>query len=210
MSPTHQTIVLRLLVCVILSSLALSCKQYDYVSPLPGVLEVRLKVVNSRQDLIPFGSQNRFGLLLKELNGVQTGNIKQPIYADLNAIRRSPDGDPINALDTLARDSAIVLGQSYAPPVTFPGLDMRVEFDAIVLIIRGSIPFPNIIFVNPPAPPAPPVPTFFQIPASAPIQINEGRRTVVTVTFNLDSVLLRRSEFFEIYPSFYLSSVKNY
>lgn len=211
MSLTHRTIVLRLLVGAMFSVLALSCKQYEYASPLPGMLEVRLKVVNNRQDLVPFGPQNSYNILLRELNAIEPGNIRQPIYADLYAIRRSPDGDPINALDTLARDSSIILGEAYAPPTSFTGLNLTMNFrNSFLFFYRPPNPFPIVIPVNPPPPPAPAPPTFFDIPSPTPITVNESRLTVVTVTFNLDSVLLRRSEYFEFYPSFYISSVQNY
>ncbi|MBM2846722.1 MAG: hypothetical protein HW407_2034, partial [Bacteroidetes bacterium] len=73
--------------------------------------------------------------------------------------------------------------------------------------------FPNPIAVNPPPPPAPPTPTFFQIPEPpqiASIQVNEGRLTRVVLTLDLDASLVRRSEFFEIHPTLYISSVLNY
>lgn len=210
MSLTHRTIVLRLLIGAALSSLALSCKQYEYASPLPGVLEVRLRVVNNRQDLVPFGPQNQFGLLLKELNALEPGNIRQPIYADLYALRRSPDGDAINALDTLSRDSAIILGATYAPPTSFAGLNLTMNFSQFLFFFRPPNPLPILIAVNPPPLPAPPPPTFFEIQAPSSIKVNEDRLTVVTVTFNLDSVLVRRSEDFEFHPSFYISSIQNY
>ncbi len=211
MSLTHKTIALRLLIGVMLSLFALSCKQYEYASPLPGVLEIRLKVVNNRQDLIPFGPLNTFFFSLGELNGMQPGDIKQPIYADLQAIRRSPDGDPVNTLDSLGRDSIFVLGATYAPPITFVGLEIDLEeWGSAIQIFRNAIPIPNFIFVNNPPPPAPPPPRFFELSAPSPIQVNEGRRTVVTVTLDLDASLLRRTEFFELYPAFYISSVKNY
>jgi hypothetical protein len=211
MSLTHRTIALRLLMGVVFSLLALSCKQYEYASPSPGVLEVRLKVLNNRQDIIPFGPQSQFGLLLKELNGILQGAIKQPIYADLQALRRSPDGDQLNALDTLARDSSLILGATYAPPETFAGIDMRLEFSPVVLVTRGV--FPNPIEVRPPPPPALPIPTFFQIPEppqSINITINESRLTRVVLTLDLDASLIRRAEFFEIHPVLYISSVQNY
>lgn len=213
MSLTHKTIAFRLLLGVMLSSLALSCKDYEYVSPGPGVLEVRLKVVNSRLDLIPFGAANQWYIVLKEMNGLQAGDVKLRIYADVNAIRRSPDGDPLNTLDTLARDSSIVMGQMYASPTeTFTGFDFTVTFTPSLSVFRNSLPIPNVIRVDPPPPPAPAPQTYFRIPPeeSLSVKVQEGRLTRVTVTINLDSVLIRRSETFELNPSFYISSVQNF
>ena len=213
MSLSYRTILVRLLIGVMLSALALSCKQYEYASPLPGIVEVRLKVVNSRTDFMPFGPFNRFGLSLKELNAVEPNGFKQPIYADLHALGRNPDGDLINMLDTIAGGGNLVLGQAYAPPGAFTGVEIRIGgFDPAVLIINAQFGFINQILVNPPLPPAPPTPTFYQMPeppATTNITVSEGRLTVVTLGINLDSVLVRRSEYFEIHPSFSVLSVQN-
>ena len=213
MSLRYRTFFVRLLIGLMLSALALSCKQYEYASPLPGILEVHLQVINNRQNIIPFGAPNNFGVLLKELNAVEPGNIRLPIYADVNAVRRSPDGDPLNSLDSLAIEGNLVLGAAYAPPTVFGNLEMTMNFDQFIIAVHGRVPVPTVILVQPPAPPAPPVQTFFQIP-NAPllsnIVVNEGRRTVVTVGLNLDSILVRHAEFFELNPSFSIVSVQNY
>jgi hypothetical protein len=212
MSLTYRTIAFRLTIGVMLSLFALSCKEYEYVSPGPGIVEIRLKVVNNREDLIPFGVTNQWYLLLKDLNVLQSGGVKLPVFADFRAIRRNPDGDPLNALDISARDSTIVMGQVYAPPEGFVGVDLTVNFAPSLAVFRNGLPIPNVIPINPPPPPAPAVPTFFRIPPSVDmnIKVNEGRLTRITVTLNLDSVLVRRSEFFELNPSFYVSSVQNF
>lgn len=211
MSLTHRTIAFRLTIGVVLSLFALSCKEYEYISPGPGIVEIRLKVVNNREDLIPFGPTNQWYLLLKDLNLLQSGGVKLPVYADFRAIRRNPDGDPLNALDISARDSAIVMGQVYAPPESFVGVDLTVNFNPALAVFRNGLPIANFILVNPP-PPAPAVPTFFRIPPSVDmnIKVNESHLTRVTVTINLDSVLVRRSEYFELHPFFYVSSVQNF
>jgi hypothetical protein len=41
-----------------------------------------------------------------------------------------------------------------------------------------------------------------------PITIREGRTTVVTVTFNVDSSLTRGAEEFYYHPRFYISSIQ--
>jgi hypothetical protein len=212
MSLTYRTIGFRIAIGVILSLSVLSCKEYEYVSPGPGIVEIRLKVVNTREDLIPFGVTNQWFLLLKDLNLLQSGNVKLPVYADFRAIRRNPDGDPLNALSISARDSDIVMGQVYAPPESFVGVDLTVNFSPSLAVFRNALPIANFILVSAPPPPAPAVPTFFRIPPSLDmnIKVNEGRLTRIVVTLNLDSVLVRRSEFFELNPSFYVSSVQNF
>jgi hypothetical protein len=85
-----------------------------------------------------------------------------------------------------------------------------VNFNPQLFIFRNGLPIPINIAVNAPQPPAPPTQTFFQIPPTQDmnIKINEARVTRVTVTLNLDSVLVRRAESFELYPDFFISSVQ--
>lgn len=206
----------------LLSVFAISCKDYEYSSPLPGILEVRLKTVNNYQEFIPFGPQNEFSLLLKDLNAALPGSaVKQPILPDLYAIRRDNDGYLFNVLDPLARDSSFILGQTYAPPLTYSGIDLaQVEFprlfvlfyrERLVINSRGDTVLTLVtdtIRVTVLPPPAPPLETFYHAPGT--IQVNEGRVTVVTVAFDLDRVFIRRSESFEFHPSFYISSVINH
>ena len=104
---------------------------------------------------MPFGAASFYTLLLKEMN-VVSGEITQPIYADLHSVRRSPDGDAFNALSMSGRDSSLVLGQAYVPPTTFLGLDMTMVCGSLVSVIRSSFPIANNIVVSPPPLPAPP------------------------------------------------------
>jgi len=212
MSLSYRTIVVRLLIGLVLSALAFSCKQYEYASPLPGILEVRLRVINNRQDIMPFSTLNLFRMKLVELNALEPGDLKQPIFSDLHAIKRNPDGDMINLLDTVAAGGNLLLGATYAPPATFSNIQIRLSgFDPAILITNPTFGFVNQLPVNDPPPPAPATPTFFQVPdGSTNIQVNEGKLTVVTVSFNLDSVLFRRSEDFYIYPAFEILSVQNF
>lgn len=98
-----------------------------------------------------------------------------------------------------------VLGQTYAPPGTFSALEFRVSPDPIVVISYGF--YFNFIDVV--------LPQLWQslqrVPGSGEvlnINIEEGRLTRVTVTFDLDNSLLQRTERFEYRPRFYVSSVQ--
>jgi hypothetical protein len=213
MSIMHRMTSFHLLLVVILTLSALSCKDYEYLSPEPGILEIRLKVTNNRQDLIPFGSSNQWIVLLKDLNGLQPGGVQQRIYGDVHSIRRTPDGDPLNALDFMGRDSGLVMGAVFASPLDqFVGINFTVNFSQALSISRNGLPIPNVIQVNSPAPPAPASQTFFALPESMnlALKINSGRVTRITVGMNLDSVLVRRAESFELHPSFFISSVQNF
>ena len=193
--------------CLALVFLVLSCGQYEYSSPLPGILEVRLRVVNNRPGLTPFGPYNQFGLTLTDLSVFRTGNIRFPIYSDLYAIRRNSKGDWFNCLDTLARDSMKILGQVYAPPGVFRALEMTMSPDPFVLINYGFYSNSINVFYTPPLQALqhfPPTGNQMQI------EIQEGRLTRVTVTLDLDSSLVRHTEAFEYKSKFYVSSIKIY
>ncbi len=184
-----------------------SCSQYEYASPTPGILEVRLRVKNTRTDLLPFAETNFYAITLTELEARKSDGVHLRVLADLNAIRRLKDGDFFNCLASAARDSQIVLGKTYAPPTTFTSLDLQVKTSGAVLIRNGFIS--NFIFVSQAFPPPP---ALQRVPGQqeANMRINEGRLTLVTVTMDLDSTLVRRTEVFEYHPYFYISSIQNY
>jgi hypothetical protein len=182
---------------------ALSCEEYEYTSPLPGLLDVRLLALNSGPDSLyhPFGRSNSFVLTLKNLEVIRSDGARLPVYANEYAIGRSTNGDPFNCLDTLARDSAMILGRAFAPPGVFTHVEMTIELFIPVVSIGNQSSTPTII----------PVITLqsmtqfrLQIPVA---EVEENRLTRVTVTIDLDRTLVRRLNDFEYRPYFYVSSV---
>jgi hypothetical protein len=173
-----------------------------------------LRVENNRTGILPWGGTdifaltNAFVIVLTDLEANAPGDLKLEIFADVNAIRRHPDGEIFNCLDTLARDSMYILGRAYAPPVTFTGLTMRVQPTEAVSVSNpyyvSQIPvtqqLPVRALIQMPEPGQPPLS----------IQIQENRLTRVTVTCNLDSTLIRRIESFEYRPYFYVSSIQTF
>jgi len=220
MSVLFRTHLQHLLIALLLSLVTLSCDQYEYASPVPGILEIRLNVKNNRPSLLPVSNLNDFSFILKELEATQSGDIKLPVLPDIYAIRRNPDGDRFNCLDPLGSDSALVLGASYAPPQLFTGLEMFTEFAPSQNQFGGqSYPyavtiqtgfFPSVIEVRQPVPPPPAFRALPRAGETLNIQVNEGRLTRVTVTLDLDSTLTRRTEFFLGDLYFYVSSVQNF
>lgn len=157
---------------------------------------------------MPFSPFNSFYVLVRKVTVRQAGNIQLEVYADLNAIRRNRDGDVYNCLDTLARDSSVIIGKAYTPPGTYDGIDIEVEPTSFVVI--GSGFFPSVIEVQQTLPRPP---SLQQLPGpgkSLSIPVQEGRLTRVTVCCDLDSCLVRREETFEYRPKFYVSSVQNF
>ncbi|MFN0157357.1 MAG: hypothetical protein ACKVRP_04705 [Bacteroidota bacterium] len=189
----------------------ISCEQYEYDSPLPGIIEVRLAVKNERTSLLPFsainpvtGAQNIFMLVLDDLEVLQPGNIRLPVYSSLAAIRRPDEGDFFNSLDVAARDSNLVLGVAYAPPGTFSRVNVRVAPQPVILISYGFYEAP--IFVEPRLP----IQDLQSLPETGELSIpvTEGRVTRITVTFDMDRSLIQLAETFEYVPYYYISSVE--
>jgi hypothetical protein len=186
---------------------ALSCSQYEYNSPSPGILEVRLAVKNSRTDLLPFAtldstavSANNMVFVMKSLEAVDANEVHLPVFSDLFAIRRNPDGDVYNALDPRARDSMTVLGASWAPPQTFTSLELVIDVPEGVFISYGF--YGSFIPVDPILP----YQALRQLEETIPVEAN--RTTIVTVTFDLDQSLIQLTESFLFVPVFYISSVQ--
>ncbi len=197
----------RFCAVAILALGALSCEQYEYNSPSPGVIEVRLKVANTRTDLLPFAtfdstatSAHSMTFVMKSLEAVDANEVHLPIFSDLYAIRRNPDGDIFNALDPRARDSLTVLGAAYAPPQQFTGLELVVDVPEGVFISYGL--YGSFIPVDPILP----FQALRQLEGTIPVESN--RTTVVVVTFDLDQSLIQLTESFLFAPVFYISSVE--
>ncbi len=157
---------------------------------------------------MPFGENNRFRITLRTLEVIRDDGARLSVYADLNAIRRSDDGDTYNCLDTLARDSVYVLGQAYAPPGTFTGIDITAQHENFVRV-TGVLGLVSAIDVVVPQPPPPALKSLPRPGETLSIKINEARKTIVNVTLDLDSTLIRRTEVFQGNLQFYVSSIQN-
>jgi len=205
MQLSFRTLACRVCAISIISLTALSCSQYEYNSPDPGVVDVRLAVKNSRTDLIPFPDStglpfNGMFFVMKSLEGMAPSEVRLPIFSDLNAIRRNPDGDEYNALSAEARDSVTSLGSAYAPPGSMLGLEMVISPPEGVFISYGF--YGSFIPVNAVFP-------FTGLQRmETEIPVTSGRVTRVTVTFDLDQSLLQLTESFLFVPVFYISSVE--
>lgn len=210
----RNNLVVKLFALALVAS-GLSCEQYEYTSPLPGILEIRLRAKNSRTDFMPFGAGSSFFINLKSLEAIRDDNSRLTVLPDLNAIRRDDDGDVFNTLDTLARDSVLLLGRTYAPPATYHGIDLTTTPETLPgfgmsVVVFDEFGIPRIFPVVQPLP----VPSALkQLPRpgeSLRFTVNEGRRTVVNVLIDLDSTLIRRVESFDCDLQFYVSSIQNY
>ncbi len=174
-----------------------SCEQYEYTSPSPGIIEIRLK---TKSENIDFSGLNNFVMSVSEVKAVRTDDAKLNVYQDLRAIRR--ENSTYNILQPAARDSNLVIGQAYAPPGDFAGINILMKPQGN-LVLDG---YRNISVVKPPENPTLDVTLQFRKPYS----ILANRTTVVTLTIDVDSSLVRGAEEYFFYPYYYISSINIY
>ena len=192
---------------LVLAVLGISCQQYEYTSPGPGILELRLAVKNSRTNIIPFNDLSFMNIVIVDMAVQRNDGAFLNVLADLQAIKRKLNGDTLNCLSFAARDSLLILGQAYAPPGTYVGLGLEkmtaVVHDPFLLRFDGNrfTPIP-VLDVGP-------AQKFTMLAPPPPFEVRESRKTIVTFTLDLDQTMLRRTEWFEwVAPLVYISSIQ--
>jgi hypothetical protein len=134
------------------------------------------------------------------VKAVRNDEAKLNIYQDLKAVRR--ENSTYNILQPAARDSNLVIGQTYAPPGDFAGINilMKPQGD---LVLDG---YRSIPVVKPPENPTLDVTLQFR----KPFQILSERTTIVTLTIDVDSSLVKGADEYYFYPFYYISSINIY
>jgi len=196
---------------LILAVAFLSCSDYEYSSPLPGILEVRLRVKNERPTIIPFSDRNVFNIILKDFVVQRDDGAFLVLLGDLHAISRKDGGDTLNCLNFAARDSQVVLGTTYAPPGTYVSLiserSSPITHDSTLFRFDGAAYQEIPVRDKDNAPPS----RFTMMAPTPSIEVKEGKTTLVVLTLDLDASLLRRSEWFDwVAPMVFVSSVQMY
>lgn len=185
---------MRILILCLLSIILLvaGCEQYQYASPSPGTLEVRLR---TKSENVPYNSLNLFIMELTDLRAVRADSAKLEVYQDLMSINRSSPTD-FNAFDSSAYDSEMVLGEAYAPPGNYVGLDLIAQ-------PVGQVVLDGYRYI--PVDVAPDFQTLALL--RSPFKVNQSGTTIITVTFEVDSSLTKGAESFHYNPDFYISSI---
>lgn len=180
------------LVIALLMLVNLSCKQDELGSPLPGIIEVRLKTISN--DIL-FSPDNNFVLKVSSVEAIRSDGARVVIYEDLRAIKRT--SNIYNTLDPRARDSAIVMGQTYAPPASYRGINIQIE-PASSVILDGY----RIIDVE--------RPEAFNatLQFRSPFSVTELQTTGLVLTVDLDSTLQKKANSYLFQPIYYISSIK--
>lgn len=227
MFATQRRFIPFFLIGICLSAISFSCKEYEYASQLPGILEIRLRTKSTIDTSIvslpltnpTTGTYSFMYAILSKIIARRPDGAQLELFSDLYAIRRNEKGDTVNCLGELVRDSAYVLGKAYAPPQTFTQIDLRLlpifQFGVqlnqrfgsdtsnfyLGTFIELRRPRDLLTDLNQlPRPNQPPLN----------ITIQEGRLTRVTITFDADSALVHRTEWCDYIPYFYVSSVQTF
>lgn len=181
-----------LYVVPILILLFASCEQYEYTSPLPGIVQLNLRAKYTQFDTA--FSLNNFVLRVTEAQAVRSDGARANIFLDPKAIGRPPD--VYNMLGKKAYDSTMIIGQYPLPPAQYNRLTLLVEPGPIVLL-DGY----RAIFVDRPTEYS----AFIAMPTN--FTIEESKTTIITITVDLDATLQKLAYTFLYQPRFYVSSI---
>lgn len=168
--------------------------QTEYASPLPGIVEVRLKTISGNIDFDPL---NNFILTVTSVQTVRDDDARAEVYGDLEAIDR--EDTKLNTLDLRARDSALIIGQTYIPPGSYKGIDLLLE-PARTAILDGY----RVITVerDPDFDP--------RLRFRSPFTVSEWTTTSIVLEVNLDSTLLRKANTYMFRPYYSISSISQH
>jgi hypothetical protein len=177
---------------VLLILISPSC-QYDYSSPHPGIIQVRLKTISNS---IPFTELNNFTIEFSQIEAVRDDGSRASIYEDLRAIDAKPLG--INALDFRARDSVMIIGETYVPPGNYSGIKMTIRPGKEVTL-RGYQKidvikpegFNSLLIVN------------------RSYSVDEYHQTIITLEIDLDQTLVKGAFDYTFEPHYKISSIYN-
>ena len=187
-------IVAFVLTVALFALLQMSCSQYNYSSPLPGIIDLRLHTVSDTTD-VAFGPLNNFVLKVSQIQTTRSDGAYAVIYADLKATGRTTG--IYNTLDYTARDSSMVLGEAYLPPGDYVGILMIIDPGSF-MVLDGYRTIPVIR--------APSLSSglFFR----KAFKIAEGRRTNIILTIDLQRSLTKLADQYLFDPLYYISSIQ--
>lgn len=181
-----------LTILVVAAVLLIDGCKYDYTSPLPGLINIRLR---AKSNNLEFSPVNNFVLKVTSVEAVRKDGIRATILEDTKAIGRTTN--TYNTLDGRARDSSIVMGEAYMAPGEYIGVNLLIQpGESVVLdgyrIIPVSLPesFDALL-------------AFRQ-----PFIVEEGKKTSIVVTIDLDNALLKGANnfYFSTLTEFVLAS----
>ena len=166
--------------------------QYDYHSPNPGIIQIKLKTISKNIEFTPL---NNFVIKITGIEAVINKDKSVAIYNDLKAIESKTL--LVNTLDFRARDSSLIIGETYVPPGDYIGVNMLIEPSREV-ILDGY----RVILVNKPENFNP------LLKFEKNYHVDESRTTYITLTIDLDKTLIKGAFEYTFDPVYYISSIK--
>jgi hypothetical protein len=171
-----------------------SCGQYDYSSPSPGTIELRLRSYYNNFDTS--FALNNFTLKVTTIEAIRSDGVLANVFQDVKSI--GPSADIYNAFGKDAYDSAIVLGRYPMPPADYNGLRLSIE------------PGPNVILdgyrtISVQTLPAELYTATVELGRHFTIQ--EAKTTTIVLTVDLDATLQKLAYTFQYVPRYTVSSV---
>ncbi|MBS4029533.1 MAG: hypothetical protein KGZ58_12970 [Ignavibacteriales bacterium] len=175
-------------------------------SPQPGILEVRLKSVVDTSGSFYFSptvpTRHIFTAQLKSLSVYRDSRVFFEVYGDIRSTRRY--ASIIDLLAHPALDSALVLGQSYAPPEQYLRLNFGLNpagfsfyngnTNVPIRVLDKRSPGEEVLYLT-----------------NKLFRVQEGRKTIVTISINIDSSMTRSTDdgedVFLFSPKVWISSV---
>jgi hypothetical protein len=168
--------------------------QYDYTSPLPGIIEIRLKTISDTTQ-IDFLPLNSFTLTISQQMALRSNKSEVQMYSDIKAFETKPI--IVNTLNPQARDSMLVIAQTYAPPDEYIGVDVLLQ-PAEEVILRGY----QVIDVL--------TGEGFNALLSfrKPFHVTEGKQTTITLTIDLSKSLQKGAFTYTFVPYYEITSIQ--
>lgn len=173
-----------------------SCDNPEYVSPDPGVIEIRFKTVPGH---IEFNPLNSFLLKVSDVQAIRFDDARVTVYEDVKAIGRTPN--QYDVLSVRARDSSLIIGQYFVPPADYksfslsfePGTEVILDGYRHIPVVRGWSGTPGVRAVF-----------------ERPFEIRSGDTTRITLSYLLDNSLVKGAEnyYFLLQNAFYISSIR--
>ena len=180
---------------LLLALVSIRCAQYDYSSPLPGLLSIRLRTISDTTQL-NFSPLNNFVLKVTQVAALRTDLAQAFIDGDVKAIGRTTS--VYNTLDAHARDSSLIIGEGYLPPGDYIGVLMQiVPGDIIVLDGYRNINVQKADDFNS-------VLGFYK-----PFHVTEQKTTRIVLTIDLNCSLVKGAEVYHFNPCYYISSIQS-
>jgi hypothetical protein len=181
---------------IMLIILNINC-QYDYRSPLPGAIEVRLRTISA--NIAPTRFTN-FIVKIDKIQAIRSDGGKQKIYEDAKIIESSSQNTLllVNTLDSLASTGNIVIGQAYAPPGDYIGFDFQIEPGSNVILGSNAEEQQPISVIRPSS-----YQSVFHQDIS--FQVRESQTIKIILTLDLDRSLIKGAYNYSFEPKYSIS-----